>query len=347
MKNISYPKALSLCLFLFVSFSLFANTAQPGIRNAGGTGGFTLLFPEDSLAYQKIQMQKERVSIQLYKGFAVVKGEYWMYNETDENITMQSGYPIHASYGTEKEGYTLTEFYFDTLYQMKTYVNGQLLDHTEISYVEQRQNNVESYNYLTDAKWYIWEMNYAANSVTKIDVYFILETNNAKIMQGYNSQYYNSFIYVLETGSTWKPPIGEGTILLQLKDGLSLKDIQGISPENIFHYDESKQTLVYTFQNLEPTKEDNIAITYHEKVDGFNFGNIISKSTAYFSSIDDFSKQSFDTTAKIIEFDSPFDIPDTTGNIFTGIIAVIIIVPLFILGIIIYLIVRYLKMRHK
>ncbi|MGK0390504.1 MAG: hypothetical protein ACI94Y_003257 [Maribacter sp.] len=37
-------------------------------------------------------MQKEKISIQLYKGFAVVKGEYWMYNESNEEIVMQSDY---------------------------------------------------------------------------------------------------------------------------------------------------------------------------------------------------------------------------------------------------------------
>ena len=65
---------------LLLSCILLCNASQPGIWNAGGSGSFKLLFEEDSLAYKQIQMQSEAIYMQLYKGFAVVKGEYNFYN---------------------------------------------------------------------------------------------------------------------------------------------------------------------------------------------------------------------------------------------------------------------------
>lgn len=75
-----------LLILLFSPFFLLANIAQPGIYNAGGNGVFSPVFPQDSAAFQKIQMVREEVYVQVYPGFAVVKGCYWMYNTTDETI---------------------------------------------------------------------------------------------------------------------------------------------------------------------------------------------------------------------------------------------------------------------
>ena len=83
-------KIILINLLVFISTSLFANVAQPGLWGCGGAGSFSLLFEGDSNAYQKVQMQKERVSIQLYKGYAVVKGEYWMFNHSAEDIIMNA-----------------------------------------------------------------------------------------------------------------------------------------------------------------------------------------------------------------------------------------------------------------
>ena len=341
----NHLKIILLGLLSLLPLLLFANAAQPGIRNAGGMGSFTLLFPEDSLAYQKIQMQKEKISIQLYKGFAVVKGEYWMYNEGSEDITMQSGYPIQAAYNTEKNGYKLTEIHFDTLYQLLVNIDGQIVK-TQATNYEPENNRINHYNnYETDSKWHTWETVYKANGITKIEVYFILETNNGNIAEGYDRQRYNSFIYVLETGATWKPPIGEGTINIALMDGLTSKDIQGISPNAVFKIDKEKDILCYSFKDLKPTNEDNIAITYHERNEDFNFKEIVEKSEIYFKKINDFSNKDIDTNLTDIVFDSPFDIPDTTakvlGGIFFGGIALVVVV----FSLIIYFIVRLVRKK--
>ena len=88
---------LSLIIFVF-SNKLIANVAQPGIWNAGGMGNFSLLFPDDSISYKKIQMVDEKVFIQLYKGYAVVKGVYKMYNDTYDTVRIRTVYPLNTNF---------------------------------------------------------------------------------------------------------------------------------------------------------------------------------------------------------------------------------------------------------
>lgn len=99
MKTIIH-KFLVTALFLIViatSQKLFANAAQPGIWNAGGTV-FTMLYPEDSLTFKKVQMVEEKIYIQLYKGYAVVKGNYLFKNTTNEKLNFKMGYPVNGIY---------------------------------------------------------------------------------------------------------------------------------------------------------------------------------------------------------------------------------------------------------
>lgn len=344
---------LPLVLILLCSTQLLSNTAQPGIWNAGGMGGFTLLFPEDSLAYQKIQMQEEKISIQLYKGFAVVKGEYWMYNETEQDISMRSGYPIDASYETEKRGYTLTEMHFDTLYQLQVNIDGKAVEKNKIRYEAQTLHpkldlgRIQTFGYEDEAKWYVWDCTYKAKSTTKIEVYFILETNNASILEGYDKNYHNGFIYVLATGATWKPPIGKGSISVELKDGLGIRDIHGISPNSIFLYDEKRNILTYQFTNLEPTKEDNIAITYHERMDDFDFPKVLDSSNDYFREINQLSSKDIRSNDFVtMEFDSPFSVPDRTAMTL-GVVLIIMIGVGILLLVGIFFIIRKLFRKLK
>lgn len=58
-------KITQLLAFLGLMMLLCSNVSQPGVYNSGGMA-FTMLFPEDSLAYKKVQMQEEKIYMQLY-----------------------------------------------------------------------------------------------------------------------------------------------------------------------------------------------------------------------------------------------------------------------------------------
>src|SRR5690554_1969941 len=117
MKTIQ--KLIGIAIFLIAvtpSQKVFANASQPGVWNAGGTV-YTMLYPEDSLTFKKVQMQQERIYIQLYKGYAVVKGAYLFRNTTGEPLKFKMGYPVNGIYyGGEVD---VNEVTLDSLSQFK------------------------------------------------------------------------------------------------------------------------------------------------------------------------------------------------------------------------------------
>jgi len=297
-----------LLIIIFISFPLyiFPNAAQPGFWGAGGTGTFSLLYPADSLQYKKIQMVKEIVSIQLYRGYAVVKGEYWMYNSTSEPVTIKVGYPLNSSFSSEDpSNYYLTEVRFDSLYGLRAYRNGEA-----VTILSEAINNPDAG--WANENWYVWDNIFTPSDTTLITVYFIVNTNNTIIRKGYNKDHNNGFIYLLETGATWKQPIVEGEIRIKLMNGLSIGDIKGLSPDSLFMSDSKTETLLKRFQNLSPSAKNNIIITYTENLDDFNFNDVLNKQDDLLRNINRFSSLQINESELVPrKFGDPFEVSST------------------------------------
>jgi len=309
----------------------FGNTAQPGIRTAGGMAGFNLLFPEDSSAFQKIQMVKESIDILLYPGFAVVKGTYWMANSTEDTITIKTGYPINAFFASTKNASDLTEIYFDKLFELRVSVGGDPVTY-EKKVFQSDDSRIASLTYEVGPQWYIWTTRFSPGE-TKIEVYFIVNTNDSSVREGYNSASPNGFIYILETGASWKPPIGEGVIRIKLKDSLTPEQIKGVSPDSVLKYSVANDYFFYEFKDLIPDHEDNLVITYSQRLKEFDFERVTKNSNNYFNQLDEFSNVPFDPNGTIKIFPSPFEVSGS-GNFFVGLIMFVAVYGLPILGII-------------
>ncbi len=328
-------KPFFISLLILLSPSLFANSAQPGFWNAGGAGTFSLLFPEDSTGYKKIQMVRELVSIQLYKGYAVVKGTYWMYNTTDSLISIKAGYPLNSSFEGKSDDYRKAEIKFESLYGIEVYSNNlkqTLLAETETS----------SY-----PNWYVWQNAFAPQDTTKITVYFIVNTNNTFIRSGYAGDENNGFIYLLETGSTWKQPIVTGEIRMELKDGISIQGIQGIKPDSVFRINEEKAQLLYRFSNLSPTPEHNIILKYTENLKRFDFNEVLKNQTQLYIEIDRFSTSTIDfKTFESYTFGDPFEVNSIN---WTGIVFFVVIVgvPVICIALSILCIVLFIRFMRR
>ncbi len=285
-------------LFLLLAFPIFlrANVAQPGIYNAGGNGTFSAVFPQDSAAFQKIQMVREEVYVQVYPGFAVVKGCYWMYNATDETIRMRAGYPLRSSNDNDIGGLAV-DFDLDSLSALRVLANGQSVGVPGI---------------LPDpefGRWYVWNMAFAPRDTTLIEVFFIVNTNDAQVRQGYNGKQRNGFVYVLETGATWKQPIRQGWVGLQLMDGLDFDDVDGLWPDSVFRVNAPQRMIVRPFQDLSPKPEDNIILTYGKTMNRFDFESIVRRADQLYAAVEVFSKsdaQRLDLSER--RFDDPFEV---------------------------------------
>jgi len=324
-------KKFILILIVLLPYYVFPNAAQPGFWNAGGTGTFSLLYPTDSIYYKKIQMIRELVSIQLYRGFAVVKGEYSMFNTTSDTVRIKVGYPINSNFDREShyDSY-LIDIRFDSLYGLKAYRNSE-----QIPILRQTVINPE--DEWESKNWFVWNNTFLPDDTTLITVYFIVNTNNTIISEGYNKDYYNGFIYLLETGATWKQPIIEGEIRIELMDNLSINDIHGVSPESIFNLNSGENIFLTRFSNLSPTAKDNIIIVYADNIDDFNFRNVLNKKEELYNVIDNLSSLQINRkNLKGVHFDTPFKV--SSNNWMTSILMFILFAggP-FILIVIIFL----------
>ncbi len=325
--------SLLLCCLMFASLQGYSNAAQPGIFDAGGTGNFILIYPGDSDAFRKIQMVDEHIAIQLYRGFAVVRGEYKMYNTADSTLSIKVGYPVNSMLRSKAEGSTATDIFFDQLYALKSYTNGrenQLIKQEGAQRMSLEENN-----------WYIWESTFNPHDTTTLVVYFVVNTNNTAIREGYTVDRNNGFVYLLETGATWKQPIVKGEIKIALMDELKISDIKGVSPCCVLRVNEMNNTMRYNFAELSPTVENNIVIVYTPNLEKFDFGYISQKRQLLFGSIDSFAKQPFDESGLVQHsFPSPYKVHTVSVKNVAGVFVILGITILIL--IVLLLLLRFL-----
>lgn len=302
--EINFKLIKNILVAICVSFTvhtLKANAAQPGIWGAGGNT-FTMMYPEDSASFKKVQMQSEQIFVQLYKGFAVVKGVYYFKNHSKEKLSFKMGYPVNGIYSGGDA--RLDQIDVDSLSAFKIFA-----DQIPIAIIKEPQENHKGQFQSFSENWHVWQMEFLPEQIKKVEVYFIVSTNNAGVRRGYNQEQYNAFLYLLESGSVWKSPIEKGDFYVQLKDGLTLKDIRGISEGFGFKYNAAQQIFWGHKANFSPTVKDNLAITYFQKIEDFKFENILTNQNKYELSIQQFSELDFSKLEfEKVNIKSPYEI---------------------------------------
>lgn len=315
---------------IYLVLTLCSNAAQPGVWNAGG-GGFNFLYPEDSTAFQKIQMQREQIAIQLYPGLAVVKGTYLMKNHTSDTIRIRVGYPVAGIYDGAHH-MQRNEISFDGLYRVKVLQDGAPRPILEEP-VSAEQPNTQTFN---NDNWYVWESVFLPGKLTEIVVYFMVNTNEAKITEGYASDSHNAFIYILESGRIWRQPIEEATFKVQLMEGLGLEDIYGISPAIDLNQVAQKTVLYGEKRQFTPMPEDNLLINYGQRQRDFNFAARTALSESYFAAVDQLADLSIDQQQLLpYEEKDPYEVRHIStvgwvmGLLFIGLPAALILFVLY------------------
>lgn len=276
---------LCACLML-ASVRGYSGGGQSGIFDAGGTGNFLLINPGDSSAFRMIQILDERLAVQLYRGFAVVRGEYMMYNTADSALTVKLGFPVNSMLRPPGQGPIAIDIFFDPLYAIKSYTSGK--ENTLMIQEGSRRLSLDASN------WYLWESTFAPHDTTTLLVYFIVNTNNTVVKDGLTIDNNNGFIYLMETGAPWKPPIVKGEIKVALMDDLKIADLKGVSPSSVFRINEGNNTMLFRFEDFAPVIEDNIIMVYSANIEKFDFSYISQKRQLLFGSIDSFAKQPLD-----------------------------------------------------
>lgn len=325
------------CLFFAYGESL-PNAAAPGFYNPGAGGEIQLFYPQDSIALVNIQMQSEQITIQLYEGFAVVRGEYFMYNHSDSALHLHTGYPINHYY--DHEDFHITT---DSLHALQVFVNEQEMQVGSLA--QDPELHDKAYNL---SNWYVWETEFAPRKITKITIFYIVNTNQATVRQGYNLDRVQGFAYLLESGQGWAKKIDKGRVFVQLMQDLTLESIQGIKPDSVFRADSSRKALFFYFSDLEPTPNHNIYIRYSTQKEDFDMQAVLNNAQNYYEKI----KQ-----VKIPETYSPalppfyppdlLKVYDKSGGGMLQIIAMALGIPILLIILLIILIVWLVRRRNR
>jgi hypothetical protein len=333
---------LTVVLFVSLSFICLANVAMPGMWSAGHGSTFYPLFASDSIYFGKIRMQKELVLVNLYPGFAAVKGEYWMYNSTAEAITMHVAYPVNGTLTQEP----VHNVMFDSLYAMKALINGQPV--SIASTINRKVNDtatIDATSSISGNDWYFWRTTFAPNTITKITVYFLTNNSNAVLRQGYDTEKGNAFSYILESGRAWGGTIDSGRVLIQLCGGLKMEDMMGVMPANAINGNEAH--LEYSFNNLEPMPANNLLLWYKNKDEQFNFDTVLQRADTYLLALDRFPVQAFNKgNFKKIE-KSDFKVFNTTGWVIGGVAVVVVVLILGAIGLVVFLLYRLFNKKKR
>lgn len=342
-------KIFIVLIFSILIFSnkVFSNAAAPGFYNTGGSSDFIPFFASDSTYLEKIQMQSELITVLLYPDFAVVRGEYNMLNLSGKEITFNTGYPINASFDND----VVSRISFEDIYGLKVFVDNKEVPNEKLkggdstfSFDERRTN---LYN-----NWYVWKSNFKPNSITKVKVYFIVNTSNSILRKGYSKDHDNGFVYILESGRAWAKNIESGRINIQFMGGLNAKDIMGVSPNSKFTINDERNSLIYDFKNLEPTPNDNILIRYKKINDKFDFQSVLSETNNYYSEIDRIQPANiFGGSYKSFPAND-FQVHSNSGEwvgflLIFGIFGVPILVFLAIIGVVIFIVIRRRRKKKQ
>lgn len=259
------------------------------------------------------------------------------------------GYPINGIYsGGEND---LNQIILDSLSQFKIKANNKWLslekeNHPEIN------TNTQNINAFSD-NWKVWQMQFAPNEIQKVEVYFIVNTNEARIRKGYNIEKRNAFIYLLESGSVWKNNIEKGEFYIQLMDGLTPENVQGISNGFGFKFNTQYQIFAGQKTNFSPTPKDNLIINYSQFNENFSFEKVIKQTNELFAKIDQMSQLSFESlTYSTIKLGNPYEVESTIEGTLPGLLTLFVIFAPFIIGflgvgIAVWVIIKWIRLKKK
>jgi hypothetical protein len=192
--------------------------ADPAAMNNGAYGVDLLDISKGQES--KVRLEKEALVFKCGKKTTEVDAKFWFKNTDPHSaVTQLSGFPDEAL-GTEDP---LEGNVSGVLEKLKAFVDGKPVSPlVRYSYVEWSKDN---YWVPSDKEkgqkvaWYTLPLVFPADGERMVEYRY--RTKNGFFE--YNPPYY--FQYILYTGATWNGTIGELTADVQLKDGLTVKDL--------------------------------------------------------------------------------------------------------------------------
>ncbi len=242
-------------LFLLGVPAVFADSA-----NMGGTGNTV-----EMMDSSEVQMVDEVITIDVFdgekeseyglvgNGYVEVEVLYTFENLTDEAVTVSMGFPEDCGYDCWMEDEDWVTYGGDLWESYKLFDFGAAEadgGEFEVSFVNEMDADTEAMN------WYLYDVDFEAGEEKRIVNYYWLMPSSYKTGQW--------FSYILETGASWRESIESVDIYVNFNGDLSVFDVDQLSPEGYeFDIFGDDGTVSWHFENLEPTEDDNISVSYY------------------------------------------------------------------------------------
>lgn len=247
-------KIVSVLVAVSLVLSLLPSPAHADVGEAPRPGG--LIVGGDQT--DEIEMSSERVlfDIQESEGgcpfwditqqecwYADVTATFNMRNLSTEDVTMDLMFPYPTLFSDPGE---YTEYDAQMTRNFVVSIDGTEIEYTKAGY---------DYNYNGTVERILsvdFPVTFAAGATTEITVEY-----DTRLVHEPHS-IYGSFLYIMESGSHWAGSIGSGEIIFQFPVDIN----EGLFSEYSRGFEMLNNKLVWNFRDLEPTREDNIKVTF-------------------------------------------------------------------------------------
>lgn len=239
---------LTVFVFLFISAQSYSNFGGAGNQGNQGNGHF------QAIGTSQVEILNENLLVELHQSYASVSVEYEMHN-TGDAVDVKAGFPAFeqrtnmdiVNYEIRDNGNVIPFFY-------KRGEKDAKLTQTD----PMEGNEISVY-----LSWLVSTVHFNKNEKRKIRISYL-----SKYLSGFSSisadedLTSDKFSYLLSTGATWKGPIHRGKVTIR---PVSVRAGQfTLTPDKRFK--KSGNDLVWEFNDLEPSIQDDIIIDFHNSM---------------------------------------------------------------------------------
>ncbi len=247
--------SLILLSFLIPSRFAHADVAPPPAPQLGGLEPFGYQETNVQMVYERVEMEIEPF-VQFDREYTAsrvyVTAYFTMHNLGDASESMQAIFPLESFSSCIGQNETSNSY---TEYSIKeetfsVVVDGISIPIRKVTTDHPHKNPEAPGNMCEEMTWAGFDVTFPADEDVVIRTQYVMEPVAEDFMQNIE--------YVLETGAGWAGPIQRGYVIVKFPYVATTENVLSEStPGYQFLYNE----VFWSFENLEPTKENNIQIS--------------------------------------------------------------------------------------
>ncbi len=240
---------LLLLSFLRPSRFVHADVAPPPAPKLGGLEPFAYQDTEVQMLYERVEMELHpfySADLEEWANRIFVSAYFLMHNQGAENETMQAIFPLEdLSCGYFGGGVSYTS------YQILQNTFTVSVDGTPVavkSIVTPHPRKIA--DICEEAQWAAFDVSFPVGTDVLIHINYEMGSLGNDVLENID--------YILETGAGWKGPIKQGYIIMKFPYTVGNQNVLSGTTSG---YQTLYNEIYWSFQDLEPTIEDNIHIS--------------------------------------------------------------------------------------